>query len=739
MNLTVPASPRARHSRPQPLLLGAVHIVAMFQLAVVQPVFSVLAQHPTFFVARRLEPPDICAMVAVTAFAVPLLLVAAEFVLRRIGEIWKNAFHLMLMGTLAFLVVFPLLRSVVSYDLSLMLRGSPPRLAEVAFQFGLAAVIVAVAVALYTRFAAARSFVTFLSPAIVVVPGLFLLHSPVTPLLFPQERSVAAASAATADVQPKSRPPTVMVVFDELNGMSLLDKSHQIDSALYPNIAEFAKQAYWFRNATTNGVLTQNAVPSMLTGRLPDLSLTPQLSDHPQNLFTLLLGHYRINVREEVTRLCPRYTRSVVDLEGMETFSTRTGSVIIDLCVIFAQIIDPDGLLVSTPTIQGRWRFFDGFGATDGGQLAAKPTEPLSSYYRRVDEFQRFLDQIEPSAEPTLNYYHGMFPHFPYVHYPSGRLYWYGVGMNFGVDAKTNRWLPGDDLPALHERQRYLLQLGCVDHLIGRLVARLKAIGIYDESLIVLASDHGVSFLPGEGRRTLTHGNAHEVLPVFLMIKAPGQKSRVVSDRNVESIDLLPSICDVLDVPIPWEIDGQSALDSTVPERPKKAALTAFSNELTEFDGAFPQRYLSVRRRERNFPSGEDVRGIFSIGPHPELIGRPVSEFDVDETFRLDVRLRSKAARWRPGPAPASIGILPAVVEGNVTGLSEIDLPVELAAAVNGRIYATTRTYRLKGYESFFHTMLPEEAFADDQWKIELLEIVADSERLRLRAVGFAR
>lgn len=60
-----------------------------------------------------------------------------------------------------------------------------------------------------------------------------------------------------------------------------------------------------------------------------------------------------------------------------------------------------------------------------------------------------------------------------------------------------------------------------------------------------------MSFRPGEYRRAVTPTNAADIMPIPLIIKAPGGPRGLVSDRNVQSIDVLPTIADLLDVDIP--------------------------------------------------------------------------------------------------------------------------------------------------------------------------------------------
>ena len=87
--------------------------------------------------------------------------------------------------------------------------------------------------------------------------------------------------------------------------------------------------------------------------------------------------------------------------------------------------------------------------------------------------------------------------------------------------------VPGfhDTFLTRHNEQRYLLQLGFVDRLIGRLVRRLKAKGLYDDSLVVVTADHGISWRPGvTTRRLVSPASVDELTPVPLIVKRPGQR-----------------------------------------------------------------------------------------------------------------------------------------------------------------------------------------------------------------------
>ena len=108
---------------------------------------------------------------------------------------------------------------------------------------------------LYARTPAVPTILTVLGPAPVVFLGLFLLASPVSRLVLPE----GDVNSAKADIG--SKAPVVFVVFDEFDGNMLMDAKGRIDPTRYPNLATLAKDATWYRNATTVNSHDPLAVP----------------------------------------------------------------------------------------------------------------------------------------------------------------------------------------------------------------------------------------------------------------------------------------------------------------------------------------------------------------------------------------------------------------------------------------------------------------------------------------------
>ncbi|MBF0331196.1 MAG: sulfatase [Candidatus Omnitrophica bacterium] len=93
--------------------------------------------------------------------------------------------------------------------------------------------------------------------------------------------------------------------------------------------------------------------------------------------------------------------------------------------------------------------------------------------------------------------------------------------------------------------------------LIGRLVATLKERGVYDKTIIIITADHGNEY---KDHGQIGHGPAlyDESLRVPLIVRVPGAKPGIQVDSLVEAVDILPSVCDILGMPVPYQAQGIS-------------------------------------------------------------------------------------------------------------------------------------------------------------------------------------
>jgi hypothetical protein len=111
--------------------------------------------------------------------------------------------------------------------------------------------------------------------------------------------------------------------------------------------------------------------------------------------------------------------------------------------------------------------------------------------------------------------------------------------------------------PVQNLHHRHLLQAAHADQLTGDLIERLRATGLYDRATLLVTSDHGMAFAPGQpGRADVVEATVPPVLWVPLSIKQPGQRTAETNDVNWEHVDLVPTLADLLGVKLPWPVDG---------------------------------------------------------------------------------------------------------------------------------------------------------------------------------------
>ena len=668
----------------------AGHVFALTALAVAHPLFGVVSQEPAFFVARNTTLADLVALVGVVCIGLPTAVVGIEMGLARFSATTASYAHIMVLTVLGGAFVMPILKraeglgAVASIALALLIAGS-----------GALA---------YRRFGIVRSFATMLSPAIVIVPVAFLMSPSVREAVVSADGLYSAARVASA-------PPIVLVVFDEFPVSALLDRTHRINRTRYPNFASLADTATWYRNASTVSSSTVWAVPAIVSGRYPiEPNSVPTLRYYPINLFTMLSERYRMTAFGRFLQLCLANT-CTYDLEVHDSLS----ALVADLGVVYSHIVSPETVAARLPPILGDWRDF----AT---RRMSRDENGERRRNARAAEFERFLETITPDPEGRLYFLHTLAPHMPFEYVPSGRRYDApdyqghregGQGLFFESDP----WLP------VVLQQRHLLQVGFVDRFVGRLVDRLKAQGVFDQSLVIITADHGASFQDGMSRRGFAEGTRAEVGLVPLIVKFPNQVSGSVSDRNVETIDILPTIANVLSTTVPHGVHGRSLLDTTQPQRPHKTFVRRNATRVTveEYESNLQNRHVALEHNLEHFESG-----LYALGPHASLVGVPLSALEIRTGTEPLLRL---VDRSQFNDVDLESHTLPLSVRGRMA--DDIEERVSLAIAINGVVTATTMSY-LEHDEWVFASMIPWEALAPGSNDVRVFVVDGASERPRL-------
>ncbi|MCI0415827.1 sulfatase-like hydrolase/transferase [bacterium] len=659
----------------------ALHIFTLVSLVVAQPVLQQLTQNPTFFVAHGAKTLEILGFLAILCLLLPLPFLVIELAASFFGPRSLRAVHHV------FLFVF------FSGFSALVLK-------QLSFFSGFLAILFSslgglIFVILYYRMSIMRTAVTLLSVLIIAVPLLFAFDDSVRRLIWSGKISGGEFSKTS------STTPVVMVLFDELPVSSLMNEKLIMDSALYPNFTALLKDFTWYRNTTTISPVTHRAVPSILTGKYPVRTLLPTLTDHPENLFTLLAGSHELRVFESVTSLCPE------KLNKIKATSTGKSSVVKAICLdavaVYLQLIVPPPYSSSLPDVSSTW----------GDFWNTSAAEPKKGKIDRGELFENFVRSIVPSQEPFLSFLHVSLPHRPWRYLPNGQQYF-----DFGEGQKQDQFWEKSDWAAIVAYQRHLLQLGYADKLLGDLIRKLKDTGIYDRALIVITADHGISVWPG-GRqaRQATTSTYQDILLVPFFIKGPMQKRGTIIDRKLETVDILPTIAGMLELEMPWKTDGVSATRTDLPEREYRKVFLS-SETVSDLTCDIREENRTLKRKNEIFGKATSISDIYQIGPFPELLNKDVNGLHIssENDFRVTIRGSDELEE-----VDLNATTIPSYIAGEVKSpTSSQDLV--LAIAANGKIRTVTRTFFING-KLRFGALLPKTSLQNGKNTIEVIPI----------------
>ncbi len=112
---------------------------------------------------------------------------------------------------------------------------------------------------------------------------------------------------------------------------------------------------------------------------------------------------------------------------------------------------------------------------------------------------------------------------------------------------------------------------GCinyVDERISELLDHLREAGLYDDSLIVITSDHGEEFAE-HGLFLHAQPGFEEITRIPLIVKLPGAPATAAPaglriPHLAAVVDLMPTILDVLDLPVPEQAQGRSLMPAVL-------------------------------------------------------------------------------------------------------------------------------------------------------------------------------
>ena len=122
----------------------------------------------------------------------------------------------------------------------------------------------------------------------------------------------------------------------------------------------------------------------------------------------------------------------------------------------------------------------------------------------------------------------------------------------------------------------YAGEIAFTDHCIGQVIQKLKELDLYDSTLIIIAGDHG-EMLGEHGEVTHQYFIYQGAIRVPLILKLPEQQKAKKIKDCVGLVDIVPTICSLLDIKPQPQMQGRNLVDYFVKARkapPKTGTFT---------------------------------------------------------------------------------------------------------------------------------------------------------------------
>jgi len=346
-------------------------------------------------------------------------------------------------------------------------------------------------------------------------------------------------------------PPNILfIVLDTARAENLPMYGYGRDTT--PNLQKLADEGTVYDNAISPSPWSLPSHASMLTGKLPSNHETYAENQHLDSEDQLLT----IELREKGYTTHGISSNSWVSPEfgfgtGFDSFTSTWK--------LFETEIDSRTL--SDTSIRERIRTY-----LDNEALKSILNVLYrQAYFKKYDygslrvnyEAKKTLSTAEEPFFLFLNY---MEPHLEY-----GPPKFTEEFVSAQTDIDQDPWSHIFDVEPKSEQDFEVLQglydaeLKYIDWRVGKLLNRLKENNQYDNSLIIVTSDHGENI--GEhGLMDHQYCLYNTLLHVPLVIKYPNRLQREISDRittPVSTLDLFPTICSVCGIDVKSSIDGE--------------------------------------------------------------------------------------------------------------------------------------------------------------------------------------
>lgn len=208
----------------------------------------------------------------------------------------------------------------------------------------------------------------------------------------------------------------------------------------------------------------------------------------------------------------------------------------------------------------------------------------------------------------------------------------------------------------------YYASVSFVDAQVGRLLDELDRLGLAENTIVVLWSDHGWKLGEHNGWCKQTNYEIDTRAP--LMIRAPGAKANgKPSNALVEFVDVYPTLCELASLPVPKVLEGMSLVPllhdfaATV----KDAAFSQFerTHEAREYMGCAirteTHRYIEWRDRKSGKVEERELYDHQSDPQENQNIATDPAQEALITGLSARIAKQFKPANWKKEPPQLTI------------------------------------------------------------------------------------
>ncbi len=396
-------------------------------------------------------------------------------------------------------------------------------------------------------------------------------------------RGGATAGVRTTAPVSKARPNVLLVTIDTLRADHV--GCYGARDANTPTIDALAAQGVQFLDATSQANTTGPSHTSMLTGMYPH--------EHGARHNAVPLSH--------AVRTLPE----ILQAEGFQTAASVSGFTLVqEACGLAPRFERYDDDLLAwhwLPAAAARLRLFK-VAIQIANQQGFRPMRADRPAKETVDSALAWLAGRDTSR-PFFLWAHFYDPHCPYQPPPPfDRMHDAGFSGDparnwYKLTTPQRRKLLADPREVEHMRSLYKGEISYTDSELGRLFAALKARGEFDNTLLVLTSDHGEGL--GEHGYWFDHGtylyDAELSVPLVVRFPSAANAGRKIASQ-VRLIDIAPTVLEALGLENHEKMSGISLLGTlgeTTPQPRPSFAQGDLAGDISgyELDG----RKLSLR------------------------------------------------------------------------------------------------------------------------------------------------